>query len=113
MRRSAATDIAQSSLPFTAATVALKLSQMMINSFSSAPITSSEIYELRNSRLHQLAALADRYNAVRTLVQVNQEEPQPPLVLNWTNISRVSTIIAQSSRVKEKAVALGDLEIWR
>ena len=68
VRRSAATAIAQSSLPFTAAMVALKLSQMAINSLLLAPIPSSEIYEARKSGLDQLAALAERYNAVRMLV---------------------------------------------
>ena len=97
MRRSAATAIAQSSLPFTAATVALKLSQMTINELSSAPIPSSEIYEARKSGLDQLTTLADQYNAVRTLIRVNQEEPHPPLVLNWTNISRTIERVAKEA----------------
>ena len=103
VRRSAATAIAQSSLPFTAATVALKLSQMTINSLSSAPIPSSEIYEARKSRLDQLEALADRYNTVGTLVRVNQEQPQPPLLLNRTNVSRTIEQVAEEA-VAQKSI---------
>jgi hypothetical protein len=84
-----AVGFAQHSLPFTAATLALKACQMTVNTLAQGQlIEEGELYRARKQGFGHLATLGERVNRLMQLKRVNQESEAPPLLLDPTNVSR-------------------------
>jgi hypothetical protein len=84
-----AVGFAQHSLPFTAATLALKACQMTVNTLAQGQlIEEGELYRARKQGFGHLATLGERVNHLMQLKRVNQESEAPPLLLDPTNVSR-------------------------